>query len=351
MSLRLLIRADAAVKIGTGHVMRCLALAGEARAAGGDARFLCREHEGALVDFVRGRGFECATLPLEDDSTWLGGDEARDAARTAECAADFGADRVVVDHYEASAAWERAQSLPLLAIDDLLGRAHDCRALLNQNLGATEDDYAGALAAGTRTLLGPRFALLRPEFAALRERALGRREAPVAEPRLLVTMGGADEPNAAGWVLDALAAAHLPAGSRVTVVSGKSSPHLESLRTRAASLGPWVEVLPGTDRMGELMVQSDLAIGAGGSTSWERCVLGLPSIVVVIADNQVPIAAALDAAGAARQAKLGDTAALAGALQGLLEPGGERLPMARAAAGVCDGLGARRVLDALGDLA
>lgn len=347
MTVRLVVRADAATRIGAGHVMRCLALAEGARERGGGAHFVCRAHAGWLGALVEARGFGLTRLEVEDDATWLGGPEKPDAERTAQAAAAFDADWVVVDHYAASDAWERAQERPVLAIDDLLGRTHHSAALLNQNLGATSSDYAGALAPGTLELYGPGFALLRPEFAALRERSLARRDAAAGPPRILVTMGGADEPDSTGWVLGALGDAGLPDGARVTVVLGPSATHLDANRARAAALGPAFEVLAGTDRMGELMLESDLAVGAGGSTSWERCVLGLPSVVVVIADNQEPIAAALDGAGAAARVPLGDDDALRGALDRLVRDEDARQAMTRAAAAVCDGGGVARVLDAL----
>jgi spore coat polysaccharide biosynthesis predicted glycosyltransferase SpsG len=190
--------------------------------------------------------------------------------------------------------------------------------------------------------------LLRPEFAALRPRSLARRAG--GEPaRILVTMGGIDKDNATGLVLEALGACGLPAHVAVTVVMGSRAPGLAQVRTQATRLPFPVEIAVDVNDMAERMAASDFAIGAAGSTSWERCCMGLPSALVVLADNQAKVCRELVAAGAAFE--LGAPGDIARTLPPILatithEPATLQ-KMSAAAAATCDGRGAQRVADAL----
>ncbi|MDL0434108.1 UDP-2,4-diacetamido-2,4,6-trideoxy-beta-L-altropyranose hydrolase, partial [Marinobacter sp. TBZ242] len=211
-------------------------------------------------------------------------------------------DWLIVDHYALDACWERVvlpQDTRLLAIDDLADRAHKADILLDQNLGRAEKDYGKLIAARCRCLIGPRYALLRPEFAELREASLNRRREPFEPKRLLISLGGIDKNNATGAVLEALKSCGLPADCLVTVIMGASAPWLDSVRAKAGEL-PWhCDVVVNVTDMAERMSQADLAIGAAGSTSWERCCLGVPTLMMELAENQKGIAKALHQAGAA----------------------------------------------------
>lgn len=310
-------RADASLQIGTGHVMRCLTLANALRERGASCTFVCRPLPGHLLALIAQRGHQALALPGLQEGTqpnhngtahghWLGTDWATDAQDTQQALnAHTGGqpvDWLVVDHYALDARWEEAlrpQAQRIMVIDDLADRPHACDLLLDQNLGRTEADYGGLLKGKTTTLVGPQYALLRPEFAALRAQSLARRQTKPQLRRLLVTMGGVDKDNATGQVLAALQSCSLPADLRVTVVMGPHAPWLAQVQAQAAQM-PWrTEVLVGVDNMAQLMAQSDLAIGAAGGTAWERCSLGLPSLVLVLAQNQLPGAVALQKAGAA----------------------------------------------------
>lgn len=312
--MRVALRVDASLDIGIGHVMRCLTLADALRNRGAACTFLCREFPGNLIDVIRTRNHQVHPLPLVapaaepaddaplDHAAWLGADWSDDARQTQTALGEEPFDWLVVDHYGIDARWERSLRpwcRGLMVIDDITDRMHDCDVLLNQNLGRTAADYDGLTPSGCRVCAGPEYALLRPEFAALRPHSLARRATPRLD-RLLITMGGVDKDNATGRVLDALRGCPLPATCRITVVMGPHAPWLDRIRRQAAGM-PWAtEVLLNVGNMAQLMADSDLAIGAAGSTSWERCVLGLPSIVVVLAENQRAIGRALDAADAAR---------------------------------------------------
>ena len=306
-------RVDASIEIGTGHVIRCLTLADTLRERGADCCFVCRAHRGNLIDFIKERGYRVVALPLPAAPTrpvangrepahaeWLDVNWQTDALQTMAAIEPAHLDLLIVDHYALDARWERKMrplSARIMVIDDLADRVHDCDLLLDQNLGRSEQDYASMCPAGCKRMIGPQFSLLRPEFSNIRGYSLARRERNELK-QLLVTMGGVDKCDATSRVLEALRSCALPRDLKIIVVMGPHAPWLEQVRSEA-KLMPWpTEVLAGTSDMARLMADSDLAIGAAGSTSWERCCLGLPSVQVVLADNQQEIAFALERAGA-----------------------------------------------------
>lgn len=310
-------RVDASLQIGTGHVMRCLTLANALRERGANCSFVCRTHQGHLLALIAQHGHHVLAMPdLNDYSEpvsngaahahWLGTDWTTDAQDTQQALSaptcGVPVDWLVVDHYALDTRWEKELSQHakhIMVIDDLADRAHTCDVLLDQNLGRNPEDYCGLLQGKTTTLIGPRYALLRPEFAALRAHSLARRQGTLHLRNLLITMGGVDKDNATGQVLAALRSCNLPADLRVTVVMGPHAPWLAQVQAQAMQ-APWpTEVLIGVNNMAQLMAESDLAIGAAGSTSWERCCLGLPCFMLVLAPNQMSGATALQRAGAA----------------------------------------------------
>lgn len=320
--LNIAFRTDASILIGTGHVMRCLTLADALREAGAaECTFICRPHEGNLIELIAGRGHRVAPLPQPVNArsepgesmygSWLGADRETDAHDTRKILEGRAIDWLIVDHYAIDHRWEQALRPAcgrLMVMDDLADRKHDCDLLLDPSLGRTGEDYADLLPDEAVTLLGPQFALLRPEFAQLRAESLARRAAPQLR-HLLITMGGVDKDNATDRVLDALDACALSDDARITVVMGPHAPWLAAVKERAARMRRPTGVLTGVKDMAQLMTDCDLAIGAAGSTSWERCCLGLPTIQLVLADNQEECAAALshfDAVVGISAAKLGE---------------------------------------------
>ena len=352
--MRAVFRADASLAIGTGHVMRCLTLAGALREQGMDCAFVCREHPGHLRDAVERLGFPLAMLPPAKGAAgpsphahWLGASQAQDARDTLQAMAGRQPDWVVVDHYALDAQWEsqvRTGCARLLAIDDLADRRHYCDLLLDQNLGRSAQAYAELCPTDCKVLAGPAYALLRPEFAALRQRSLERRRAAPLR-HLLVTMGGGDALGMSAKTLEALRDADLPGGFRITVAMGAQARGLDAVRALAARM-PWsTEVVVNVSDIAALMADSDLAIGAVGGTAWERCCLGLPTLAVVLADNQRPGAEALANSGAALVLPAGEgfADALRGALRHLLDDPDALRAMQVAAAAVTDGEGTARV--------
>ena len=318
-------RVDASLPMGSGHVMRCLTLADALTAQGADCHFISREHPGHLLEVIRQRGYKVNRLvgpvqpaqpaiknivnespsPQQEPAhaAWLGSTWQTDARETAAIVASLQPDWLVVDHYALDQRWEEALAphyRQLLVIDDLADRPHRCDVLLDQNLGRQPENYAGLVSAHCQVLTGPNYALLRPEFAALRPYSLQRRQSEPGLRQLLITMGGVDQPNATGQVLQALKNCALPQELRITVVMGLTAPWLQNVRKLAARM-PWpTEVVVNVGDMAQRMADSDLAIGAAGSTSWERCCLGLPTLMVVLAENQQASAQALEEAQAAR---------------------------------------------------
>jgi len=322
--LTIAFRADASLQMGSGHVMRCLTLADALKAQGADCHFISREHPGHMLEVIRQRGYKVNSLvadvqpaqeaiknvvsesssPQQEPAhvAWLGSDWQTDAQETAVILVSLQPDWLVVDHYALDQRWEEVLApyyRKLLVIDDLADRPHCCDLLLDQNLGSQPEHYAQWVPADCQVLTGPHYALLRPEFAALRPYSLQRRQAQPALRQLLITMGGVDQPNATGKVLQALKTCVLPVACRITVVMGLTAPWLQNVREMTEQM-PWsTEVVVNVSDMAQRMADSDLAIGAAGSTSWERCCLGLPTLMVVLADNQRDIAIGLERAGAA----------------------------------------------------
>lgn len=359
--MKFLFRVDASVSIGSGHIMRCLTLATALRARCASCHFVSREHDGHLIELVRQRGFEVTALAAGHGPatvgdrpahvSWLGCAWESDAEQTRALVTALKPDWIVLDHYALDERWERfvcGEGTRLLIIDDLADRAHACDLLVDQNLGRAAAHYDALVPRGCTVLAGPAYALLRPEFSRLRSVSLARREGATLR-HIFVNMGGVDQPNATGAVLAALCASDLPSDCRISVVMGMQAPWIAEVREFSAQM-PWAtDVLVNVTDMAERMADSDLAIGAAGSTSWERCCLGLPTLMVILAANQESGARALDEAGAALLlGRVGDIPQrLPAALLDVLQP--DRLRQISDAAGaLVDGYGVERVLRALG---
>jgi len=309
--MKVAFRTDASLLIGTGHVMRCLTLADALRERGVQSTFICRPHPGHLLDLIRQRGHSAKALASTDDAfiapadpchaKWLGTDWASDAAQMQQALGNQVVDWLVVDHYALDRRWEqtlRPNTRRIMAIDDLSDRPHDCDLLLDQNLGRQAEDYGGLVSSRTQILIGSSYSLLRPEFSQWRERSLHRRATPQLK-NLLITMGGVDQANATGQVLDALTHFELPTDMRITAVLGPTAPWLAQVQAKAVTAACPTQVLASVSNMAQLMAESDLCIGAAGGSAWERCALGLPTLILVLAANQHSGAMTLQSSGAA----------------------------------------------------
>jgi UDP-2,4-diacetamido-2,4,6-trideoxy-beta-L-altropyranose hydrolase len=335
--MKLLFRTDASVSMGTGHVMRCLALAQAWQDAGGDAVFAMAEATPAIEARLRIERAKILRVRVAAGS-------ADDAACTLDSAQREGAAWVVVDGYQFNSQYApllRAGGLKVLQVDDN-GEAspHAADLVLNQNLHAREGLYRDR-AAHTRLLLGTRYVLLRREFAFWRKRAFaisGRAR------RVLLTMGGSDPDNVTERVLKFLLA---EPGLELTVAVGGSNPHLASIEKMVEQASGPVRLLKDVSNMPALMVWADLAVAGAGTTSWEMCMMGLPAALCVLAPNQENIASELARAGAA--VNLGSvgrngTGQAATMLHELIGSESQRAKMSARGRELVDGRGAQRVV-------
>lgn len=353
---RVIFRADASAEIGTGHVVRCRTLAIALQVLGWEAIFVAKTMPAALATGLRAAGIAVVGLPGDvarangPTTPAFDADELAMIAKEGKRRWPNGRTLVVGDHYGLGEAWFEAvhRTLPearLVAIDDLADRTLSVDLVLNQNLGASVAGYQGLVPPEAAILAGPMFALLRPEFAD--RRASGRvRDGRV--DRILVFLSGADAADVTARAVEAVGRL----GRSCDVVVGSAYPHLDKLRSRVAGQAD-ATLHVDTDAMAALMDRADLAIGAASSASWERCALGLPAILVTLADNQIDAERRLVAAGAARAVGRHDRVSaddIHHVASTIIDDPVAISTMARAASAVTDGRGTDRVVSAIESL-
>ena len=327
--MKALFRCDASAKIGGGHVMRCLTLANELAGRGWECLFACNEEAAAIIPALASSKYQ-RIAPDEWRHTGL----------------------LVVDHYGLDVAYEklcRPRAKKILVIDDLADRPHDCDILMDQTYGRLAADYSGLVPPHCAVLTGTQYALLRPQFATLRVVGLQQRAARKGKlERLLLSFGSGNPDNVTGLVLAALE--RVPERLEIVTVLGRRAPHASTVAAQIAALQrktPHTVTLHlGVDDMAGLMARADLSIGAGGTTSWERCCLGLPAMVIELADNQGKIAQELEKAGAIvflGHKNQWDDDVFLERLRSLQDQPQALRKMAEIAASVCDGKGAGRL--------
>ena len=357
--MQVVIRVDASTRIGLGHLMRCRTLANALTAKGASVMFVTYRGQGHGIDLLRADEFNVHELPAPeikpvtdaDYAGWLGVPMTVDAKQTLAALPDR-VDWLVVDHYGLDAQWEtelRAQAQRIFVIDDLDNRAHDADVLLDQNYsGPQTTRYDARVSDHCIKLLGPRFALLHPAF---REYQLAKAAPGLsceAIERIFVFFGGTDPDNLTGRALEALCASNL-AHISVDCVMGANNPHRANLLGIAERRGN-VRMHPPQPHLAALMAEADLAIGAGGATTWERCALGLPSLVVSIAENQRPACELLFEDGYIHYLGHHDAVTacdIAAAVHQLIDSADQRRQLAKASAQLVDGQGTQRVVDCM----
>lgn len=332
------LRADASRAIGTGHVVRMSALAEFLNDAGWRTVFAQNRDSLAANPAALDR-YERITLSAPDS-----------AAEAAELARRFGAcDLLVVDHYGRDRHFEtacRTWARQILLLDDLADRPHAGDVLVDAAREPDCADYRPLLPSDCKLLQGPAFALLRGQFLAARHRATEER-ATVTEPRrIVISMGGIDAADLTSRALSAVL--QVAPQVRVDVVLGRAAPHLEAVRSlvERSKAKLYIDAAD----MAALLARADIGIGAAGSSSWERCCLGLPSIVLPVVDNQIPTASMLERHGAALVLAQGARAGIseiADVFQRLVSSAELRRTISAHAAALCDGRGGWRVLLAL----
>lgn len=332
---RILLFADCGLTVGGGHVMRCLTLARALAARGAACAFIAPPMVRGLIQTFGPGGIEALDTPeaTVEQVRALG-----DAYRP---------DWLVIDHYRLTLADESALRAPgrrLMVLDDLADRPRDCDLLLDAGHGRGVEEYRGLVSEGAQVLAGPRYALVRPQFAAIRQMTLARRGQDGIS-RVLISLGLTDVGSVTLKVVQALPPVLGEAG--LDIALGSSAPSLGALRAMA---GPRLALHIDAADMAQLTAQADLAIGAGGSSAWERACLGLPGVTVILADNQRDLALRMDADGltvAVDAAPPDFEARLREAFGRLAEDAGLRGVMSARLADLCDGFGAQRVAEVM----
>jgi UDP-2,4-diacetamido-2,4,6-trideoxy-beta-L-altropyranose hydrolase len=351
----LVFRVDASIEIGSGHVMRCLTLADKLSVYGVECHFVCRKLYGNLIAMVSARGYSVHVLANLNKqavsiqqaaelfhSSWLGCTQENDVEDFERVIATLCPDWIVVDHYALDYRWEQRVQRPgrkILVIDDLADRVHCCDILLDQTFGRQARDYKHLLPENSLILTGSAYALLRDEFSEWRTRSIERRKNTTFNT-VLISLGGVDKDNDTAKVLNALSQVAGIQGLKITVVLGATAPHLSALRALVANLPLNVRILMGVKTMAELLSQSDMAIGAAGASSWERCCLGVPTFMLTLAENQKMIAKNLHLSGAAKSTRIAQIPCI---LSEILKHPEQLKTMSDIASLLTDGLGANRL--------
>jgi UDP-2,4-diacetamido-2,4,6-trideoxy-beta-L-altropyranose hydrolase len=347
--MNVIVRTDASRHIGSGHVMRCLVLAEALQEQGHTVSFASRPQQGDLVEFVRNKGFKVYELvpphfwqtPVNsaDYTAWLQVTWQEDAKSLVEQVDNV--DLLIVDHYGLNSDWELLVKNELrckvFAIDDLV-RKHQADLILDQTLLRDPLQYK-EISPNSIVLVGCDFALIKKNFTASRVKALKSTELP-SNVNVLVSMGGVDQPNATLQTLQALSKM---AGKKpyVTVLLSEKAPHYQVVKKFSLQHSSWVNHIDFVENMAELMLAHHVAIGAPGGTSWERACLGMPSIIIPLADNQKTISNNLVQLGAAIRVSIADISSdLLPAYQTMIS---EWSVMRKANLSLCDGLGLLRV--------
>ena len=336
--MKVIFRVDASLEMGIGHVMRCLTLANELKQQNHEIIFICRELTGNHILLIK---YPVLVLPKNDNFqsdglylNWLGVTQEQDAEQTIKVIPK-NIDLLIVDSYALDEIWHKQlkpYTKKIMVIDDLADRQFNCDVLLNQNLGTQIEDYKDKVTDDCELLLGCDYALLRPEFPNLREKALIKRKNTKVIKNILISMGGSDITNKTYDILQ-----EVSDDLNIVVILGGISPHNKMIKNYAKSKKN-VKVIVDADNISRLMFDADLAIGAGGSTSWERCCLGLPTLLYVLAENQRKIAGNLEELGAV---KIVDN--LKVNLQNILNNFSFWQIMSEKAQTVCDGIGVKRI--------
>ncbi|MCG6202437.1 UDP-2,4-diacetamido-2,4,6-trideoxy-beta-L-altropyranose hydrolase [Psychromonas antarctica] len=347
---QVIIRADASIYIGSGHIMRCLVLAESLKEQGFHVAFASRPQQGDMIDYIRHKGFIVHELLQpkvwlkpshnSDYQAWLQVTWQQDAKNLIECIAS--ADLIVVDHYGIGHKWEKEITknlkCKLFVIDDL-ARKHNADLILDQTF--LRDKSAYSIDCSDAVILaGSQYAIINPLFHEYRKKSIAT-EKIIDSHKVLLSMGGVDQPNATLAVLKSFANGVNPK-PKITVLLNSQAPHYEAVREFSKQNENWVTHINFVENMAAIMSQHTLAIGAPGSTSWERACLGIPSIIVPLAENQKTISQNLESVNAVIRIDLDDIPSKCiAAYQTLINnwPDYHRVNLQ-----ICDGLGVQRVV-------
>jgi len=345
--MKVFFRTDASIRLGSGHLMRCMTLARELRTKGCQITFVCRGLPSSLHLLLEQEEYPLWTLSVESESASQGWQE--DAAGTAQCIKEGGAraDWVVVDHYELDARWEmslRDHADKIMVIDDLADRKHECDLLLDQNLH-DGSPYRERVPTGTEVLMGPHYALLRDEFRQARQHVAPKMG---TVRRMVICFGSTDPTDETTKALAAVRQLNLR-DIDIDVIVGASNPRVREIAELCVAL-PYIHFHLQVSDMANFLARTDLALGGAGVSTWERLALGVPTLVVAVADNQVENMRQLQKLslaiklGISREVSVSD---MARGIHGMLSSPDELKAMSQRAFNFVDGKGTSRVADRL----
>ncbi len=303
--MKIAFRVDASLSIGTGHITRCLNLANELSDEGNECVFFTKAHHGNLIEKISSSGYVVHVIPfsgqtndqyIKNEKEWLSGSQLDDAYATLALSAlhRFTPDIFIIDHYSIDCEWEKVilskiPNVKIAVIDDLCNREHVGHFLIDTTLGRQRCEYSSLIPEKCIALLGTNYALLNPAFARLRNNAVVSRHKTKHPTKILITMGGVDVDNVTGKVLSIINKSFHDSLDVITVILGLHCPHYDVIKEIAKESKYNIDVRTNVNNMPELMLAHDVSIGALGSTTWERCVLGVPAVNIAIANNQLEL--------------------------------------------------------------
>ena len=276
MKKNLFIRVDASPEIGIGHIMRCLTLAQELKNNFDKIIFLTRKDSGDFTETIMKNEFEVIFIPTNNDS-----DIIKNIVTTNSENKNF----LLIDHYDVDSNFESSLKNifeKIFVIDDLANRKHDCDLLIDQNYYRDLNHrYKKLIQNDTITLLGSKYAIIRPEFRNINKKTIKKNS---QIKKILVSFGGSDPTNECKKALDALCSIENNQFEIVAIVGiyNNKFERLKKLYEKNSN----IKIYRHVNDLSQLMLNSDLFIGAGGTTTWERFYMGLPSIVTIISDDQ-----------------------------------------------------------------
>jgi len=361
--MKVVIRVDSSAEIGTGHFMRCLTLANEIGNTGGHCHFISRDLGQHFINLLATYNHSFSPLPKSCDTNgkarkklsaisksnaWLPLPSREDAQQTIKLLNNNKPDVLLIDHYGIDNSWHRELrpfANKIFVIDDLADRQLDCDLLLNQTFGMSSEDYMTLLDNQCKQLIGSKYALLRPEFLDLRSKAIEKRNNNTSIHKVLVFLGGGFHSANISVVLDTLNQLNWKKKPIIDLILNREDPVISKLNSGDLSFPFKINLLFNATNVAQLMLEADFSIGSAGSTSWERCSLGLPSLVSIAAENQQNIAANLENIGAIYLWKTVEE--LKTVATKLIASGRLLKQMSTSAFKVCDGLGVQRVVTCL----
>lgn len=299
--MKVFFRVDASIEIGAGHLSRCLTLAHALKLSDVEqCIFILKSHQGDFGHYIKECGYIVEYIPLEfspdytssDYREWVGGSASNDALSTLNCLENHNyeyGDLLVVDHYGLDITFEeilKKNINNICVIDDLVNRKHDCDFLVDQTCGRQESEYRHLLPNKAVVLAGEDYSLLRAEFLGLRAAAMLRRKNFTTIKNVFINFGSTDPTNMTTHIVNLLSKSSYLNRYNLTVVLGRNSPNIDAVKACLAKYSGKVDLVLDAKNMAELIYEADVAIGAAGATTWERCALGLPSVLIKTAENQ-----------------------------------------------------------------